>query len=29
MVMKEASMSRYPDWAAYKKRSWWLIPFLL
>ena len=28
MVMKEASMSRYPDWAAYKKRSWWLIPFL-
>ncbi len=29
MVMKEASMSRYPDWAAYKKRSWWLIPLLL
>ena len=29
MVMKEASMSRYPDWAAYKKRSWWLVPFLL
>jgi len=29
MVMKEASMSRYPDWAAYRKRSWWLIPFLL
>ena len=29
MVMKEASMSRYPEWAAYKKRSWWLIPFLL
>jgi protein-S-isoprenylcysteine O-methyltransferase Ste14 len=29
MVLKEASMSRYPDWAAYKKRSWWLIPFLL
>ncbi|WP_410210125.1 methyltransferase family protein [Aquirhabdus sp.] len=26
MVMKEASMSRYPTWAAYKKRSWWLIP---
>ena len=29
MVMKEASMSRYPDWAAYKQRSWWLIPFVL
>jgi protein-S-isoprenylcysteine O-methyltransferase Ste14 len=29
MVMKEASMSRYPDWAAYKKRSWWLVPFVL
>lgn len=29
MVMKEASMSRYPEWAAYKKRSWWLIPLLL
>lgn len=29
MVMKEASMSRYPGWAAYKERSWWLIPFIL
>jgi protein-S-isoprenylcysteine O-methyltransferase Ste14 len=29
MVMKEASMSRYPEWAAYKQRSWWLIPFVL
>lgn len=29
MVMKEASMSRYPEWAAYKKRSWWLLPFVL
>ena len=28
MAMKEASMSRYPQWAAYKKRSWWLIPFV-
>lgn len=28
MAMKEASMSRYPEWAAYKKRSWWLIPFI-
>lgn len=26
MAMKEASMSRYPAWAAYKKRSWWLVP---
>lgn len=29
MVLKEASMSRYPEWAAYKQRSWWLIPFVL
>ncbi len=29
MTLKEASMSRYPDWANYKKRSWWLIPGLL
>lgn len=29
MNMKEASMSRYPEWAAYKKSSWWLIPFVL
>jgi len=27
--MKEASMSRHPEWAAYKKRTWWLIPFVL
>jgi protein-S-isoprenylcysteine O-methyltransferase Ste14 len=26
MLMKEASMSRYPEWADYKKRSWWLLP---
>jgi protein-S-isoprenylcysteine O-methyltransferase Ste14 len=26
MVIKEASMSRYPEWAAYRKRSWWLLP---
>ena len=26
MVMKEASMSRYPEWAAYRKRSAWLLP---
>lgn len=29
MTMKEASMSRYPEWAAYKRRSWWLLPFVL
>jgi len=29
MVMKEASMSRYPAWAAYKERTWWLVPGVL
>jgi len=29
MVMKEASMSRHPEWAAYKKRTKWVIPFVL
>ena len=28
MAFKEASMSRYPEWSAYKKRTWWLIPFV-
>ncbi len=28
MVLKEASMSRYPEWAVYKKNSWWLIPWV-
>jgi thiosulfate reductase cytochrome b subunit len=28
MVMKEASMSRYPEWAAYKRRTRWLVPGL-
>lgn len=28
MAMKEASMSRYPQWRSYKKRSWWLVPFV-
>ncbi len=28
MAMKEASMSRYPEWADYKRRTWWLIPWL-
>lgn len=28
MVLKEASMSRHAEWAAYKRRSWWLIPYV-
>ena len=26
MILKEASMSRYPGWGQYKKRSWYLLP---
>lgn len=29
MLAKEASMSRYPEWAVYKKRTWWVIPFVI
>lgn len=29
MVMKEARLSRHPGWAAYRARTWWLIPFVL
>ena len=29
MAMKEASMSRYAEWAEYKRRSWWLVPGIL
>ena len=29
MTLKEARMSRYPEWAPYKKRSWWLLPLVL
>ena len=29
MVIKEASMSRHPEWAAYRKRTWWLLPGIL
>jgi len=29
MVMKEASLSRYPGWQDYRRRSWWLLPGLL
>jgi protein-S-isoprenylcysteine O-methyltransferase Ste14 len=28
MTLKEASLSRYPEWAAYRKRSWWLLPLV-
>ena len=26
MVLKEASMARYPEWAAYRARTWMLLP---
>jgi protein-S-isoprenylcysteine O-methyltransferase Ste14 len=29
IIMKERSMSRYDKWDQYKKRSWYLIPFIL
>lgn len=29
MAMKEASLSRYPEWDAYRARSWWLVPGVL
>lgn len=29
MLHKEASLSRYPEWADYRRRSWWLVPFVL
>lgn len=29
MVMKEASLSRHPGWAEYRRHSWWLLPFVL
>ena len=29
MTLKEVSMSRYPEWAEYKKRSWKLLPPVL
>lgn len=28
MTLKEASMSRYPEWAEYKRRTGWLLPGL-
>ena len=29
MVMKEASMSRYAEWPAYRARTCWILPGLL
>lgn len=29
MMAKEASMSRYAEWAAYKERTKWVVPFVL
>ncbi|MHC5539621.1 methyltransferase family protein [Singulisphaera rosea] len=29
MILKEARMSRHPEWADYKRRSWWLLPPIL
>ncbi|MEO8160917.1 MAG: DUF1295 domain-containing protein [Arenimonas sp.] len=29
MVMKEASLARHPGWTEYRRRSWWLLPFVL
>ena len=26
---KEASLSRYPGWAEYQRRTWWLLPLVL
>lgn len=28
MARKEASMSRYPEWKDYRRRTWWLIPYV-
>jgi protein-S-isoprenylcysteine O-methyltransferase Ste14 len=29
MTLKEASLSRYPEWAEYRRHSWWLLPPVL
>ena len=29
MMLKEVSLSRYPEWEEYRRRSWWLFPPLL
>lgn len=28
MRIKEASMARHPEWELYRKRSWWLVPYI-
>jgi protein-S-isoprenylcysteine O-methyltransferase Ste14 len=28
MILKEASMSRHPGWAEYRRRTGWLLPGL-
>jgi len=28
MIAKEKSLSRYPEWKTYKKRSGWVLPFI-
>ena len=28
MALKEASMARHPGWAEYRRRSWWLVPYV-
>ena len=29
MAKKEARMSRHPEWAEYKQKTWWLVPYVL
>ncbi|WP_165226967.1 methyltransferase family protein [Aquisphaera insulae] len=29
MITKEASLSRHPEWAEYRRRTWWLLPPVL
>jgi hypothetical protein len=29
MRLKEANMSRYPEWVEYKRDSWWLLPLVI
>ena len=29
MVHKEASLSRYSEWAEYRRKSWWILPGIL
>ena len=29
MMLTEVSLSRYPEWAEYQRRTWWLVPPLL